>query len=314
MSIQSNRAAYNAFCEKAQVPIFAQGWFLETGCIGGEWDVVFDEKKGEIIAALPYFIKKKYGFSYITMPHFVRYMGPLLLPEYQNLKDQHRIYKNLIDQLPKVDSFNQNFEPQVTNWLPFYWEGYGQSTRYTYRLDISEPEQVFKQFALDIRRNIKKAGDQVEITEQGSIEEFYAVHKLTFDRQDKGLPYSLETFKNHIAALQDRGLAKMFFARDDQQRIHAVSCLMQDGDMAYYHLSGGDPALRKSGAGILLVWHIIQYARQVWGVKTFDFEGSMIKNVEQVWHRTSAFQVPYFNVRKHNSRLFSLLGHLRGRG
>lgn len=313
MSNQTKRASYKAFCERAKVPIFAQDWFLDTGCIEGEWDVIFDEKKGGIIAALPYFIKKKYGFSYITMPHFVRYMGPFLLPEYQNLKDQHRVYKNLIDQLPGVDSFNQNFEPRVTNWLPFYWEGYNQSTRYTYRLDISEPEQVFKRFALDIRRNIKKAGDQVEITEQGSVEEFYAIHKMTFDRQDKGLPYSLEIFKNHMEALQERGLAKMFFARDDQQRVHAVSCLMLDGDVAYYHLSGGDPALRKSGAGMLLVWHIIQYAREAWGVKTFDFEGSMIKNVEQVWHRAGAYQVPYFNVRKNNSRLFSFLEHLRGR-
>lgn len=311
MPNEITRIAYHEFCEKAVVPVFVRDWYLDSACIGGEWDVVFDERKGKACAAMPYFIKKKYGFSYITMPPFVRYMGPLLLPEFQNLKDQHRIYKNLIDQLPKVDSFNQNFEPDLTNWLPFYWQTYNQSTRYTYRLDISDTEEVFKHFALDIRRNIKKAKDQVQITEEGTAEDFYKVHKMTFDRQEKSMPYSLNTFRNHIKALEERGQAKMFFARDDQQRIHSVSCLMRDEDMAYYHISGGDPSLRKSGAGILLVWHIIQYAREIWGVKTFDFEGSMIKNVEQVWHRAGAYQVPYFNVRKNNSRLFTLAEKIR---
>jgi lipid II:glycine glycyltransferase (peptidoglycan interpeptide bridge formation enzyme) len=311
MTKQSIRKEYNAFCDKAQVPVFARDWFLDTACVGGSWDVVFEEKKGEVIGVMPYFRKKKYGFTYIAMPAFVRYMGPFLLPQYQNLKDQHRIYKNLIACLPKVDSFNQNFEPEVTNWLPFFWENYRQSTRYTYRLDISDTEAVFKGFALDIRRNIKKAKNQVEITDSGTSEEFYAVHKMTFDRQGKAMPYSMGTFKNHIKALEERGLAKMFFARDEQARIHAVSCLMRDGDMAYYHISGGDPALRKSGAGILLVWHIICYAREVWGVKTFDFEGSMIKNVEQVWHRAGAYQVPYFNIRKNNSKVFSLVEQVR---
>ncbi len=307
----STKEKYNAFCEKAQVPIFVRDWFLDTACMGGKWEVVFEEQKGEVIAALPFFIKKKFGFNYIVMPPFVRYMGPLLLPEYQNLKEQHRIYQNLIAGLPRVDSFNQNFEPGVTNWLPFYWEGYRQSTRYTYRLDISDTESVFNQFALDIRRNIKKAEKRVEITETGTAAEFYRVHKMTFDRQGKGLPYSRKNFINHIRALEERGLAKMFFARDEQGRIHAVSCLMRDGDMAYYHISGGDPALRKSGAGILLVWHIICYAREVWDVRTFDFEGSMIKNVEQVWHRAGAYQVSYFNIRKNNSRMFSLVEQVR---
>ena len=310
---ENKRERYKTFCELARVPVFVRDWFLDTACVGGDWDVVFDEKKGKTIAAMPFFTKRKYGFSFITMPPFVRYMGPLLLSEFSGLKDQHRIYKNLVEQLPEVDSFNQTFEPGVTNWLPFYWQGFSQSTRYTYRLDISDTEAVFNKFALDIRRNIKKADQQVSISEEGSVADFYNVHKMTFDRQGKGVPYPLPVFEKHLNALMERGLARMFFARDEQNRIHAVSCLVHDGDLAYYHLSGGDPALRKSGAGILLVWHIIRYAREAWGVNTFDFEGSMIKNIEQVWHRAGAYQVPYFNVRKSNSGMFRFLERVRGR-
>lgn len=37
-----------------------------------------------------------------------------------------------IDNLPKFDYFNMNFHYSITNWLPFYWRGFKQTTRYTY--------------------------------------------------------------------------------------------------------------------------------------------------------------------------------------
>jgi lipid II:glycine glycyltransferase (peptidoglycan interpeptide bridge formation enzyme) len=310
---KAKRSIYKAFCEKAKLPIFVQDWFLDSACKDGVWGFVSEEKKGEVIGVWPYFIKKKYGFSYLAMPPFVRYLGPFLLPEYNNLKDQHRIYESLEKRLPVVHSFNQNFDPSVTNWLPFYWKKYRQSTRYTYRLNIENLGPVFKSFGRDIQRNITKAKEQIEVVEDGTPEQFYEVHKMTFDRQEMGVPYPLEFFLDHFRALKENGNCKLFFAKDGEGQIHAVGCLMKDRDMAYYHISGANPELRKSGAGILLAWYLIQYSKEQWGVNIFDFEGSMIKNVEQVWHRMGGNQVPYFNIQKSNSRLFAFLERLKGR-
>ncbi|MCB0653367.1 MAG: GNAT family N-acetyltransferase [Saprospiraceae bacterium] len=308
---KSKRALYNDFCEKAGVPVFARDWYLDSACEGGRWDVVFEEEDGEVIAALPYFIKKKYGFTYITMPPFVKYMGPFLLPEFENLKDQHRIFESLESQLPAVDSFNQSFYPAVTNWLPFFWKGYSQNTRYTYRLDISDLDKVRGNFVQDIRKNIKKGEKLVKIDQEGSPEEFYEVLKMTFDRQGEQMHASREMLVEHLKTLEAQKKSALFFARDQENRIHAVCCLLRDDDLAYYHISGSDPKLRKSGAGIFMVWHVMRYAKEEWGVDTFDFEGSMIKNVEFIWHRTGAYQVPYFNIRGNNSRLFSFVERLK---
>lgn len=310
---KTRRTLYNVFCEKAGVPVFARDWYLDSACKGGRWDVVFEEEEGEVIAALPYFIKKKYGFTYITMPPFVKYMGPFLLTEFENLRDQHRIFDSLESQLPAVDSFNQSFYPTVTNWLPFFWKGYNQNTRYTYRLDISNLETVLENFSTGIRRDVKKGEKLVKITNGGSPEAFYEVLKMTFDHQGEQMHYSKEILIGHLNELEAQNRSVLFFARDAENRIHSVCCLLRDGDLAYYHIAGSDPNLRKSGAGILMVWHVIQYAKEVWGVHTFDFEGSIIKSVERIWHRTGAHQVPFFNVRKNNSRLFGWLEMVKGR-
>ena len=55
----------------------------------------------------------------------------------------------------------------------------------------------------------------------------------------------------------------MFFAVDEFEKIHSVVYLIWDNKTAYFHLAGDDPALRNSGASILLTWETIRYAREV---------------------------------------------------
>jgi hypothetical protein len=45
---------------------------------------------------------------------------------------------------------------------------------------------------------------------------------------------------------------------------------------------GEDPELRKSAAGILLVWESIKFTKHTLQLDNYDFEGSMLENVEQV--------------------------------
>jgi len=90
-----------------------------------------------------------------------------------------------------------------------------------------------------------------------------------------------------------------------------VAYLIWDATTAYFLLAGDDPALRASGAGVLLAWEAICYASEVLGLDCFDFEGSMLPGVERMRVRFGAVQTPYFYVWKHNSRLFELLEKLK---
>ena len=305
---------YRDFCRTApDVPVFAQAWYLDACATGGEWDVALAEDSGRIVAALPYFYKRKGPFRYATMPPFVKMLGPYLLPEYRGvLKKEHLLLQELIKQLPHFAAFKQNFYPTATNWLPFYWLNYRQTTYYTYRLNgLHQLPLIEAGLNRNIRRNIQKAEQQVRVVHHYSAEQFYQLNKMSFDRQGLAMPYSWAQFARHDAALAENGARQMFFAVDAQERIHSAAYLIWDQQAAYYHLSGDDPALRESGAGVLLIWEAIRYASEVLGLACFDFEGSMLPAVERIRVQFGAVQTPYFFVWKYNSRAFELLEKLK---
>lgn len=310
----SAKARYHDFCRTApDVPVFAQPWYLDACAEGGAWDVVLAEEKDQVVAALPFFHKQKGPFRYATMPPFVKWLGPYLLPEFRGrLPKEHALMQALITQLPDFAAFKQNFYPTVTNWLPFYWQQFRQTTYYTYRLhQLRNLAQVEAGLGTGIRRDIRLARQQVRVVHNLPLDEFYRVNMLSFARQGLPAPYSLAQLRRLDAALTAASARQLFFAVDEQGQVHSVAYLIWDATTAYFLLAGDDPALRASGAGVLLAWECIRYTSEVLGLDCFDFEGSMLPGVERIRVRFGAVQTPYFYVWKHNSRLFELLEKLK---
>jgi len=298
--------------KEINLPIYFQDWYLDGVCDEGSWDVMLVQDGDRVVAALPFFLKSKQGFRYITMPPFVKMMGPFVSPAYQSLKIEHELLHILIKNLPPIAGFKQQFLPSVTNWLPFYWNGFQQTTRYTYRIyNLQNLDLVYEGINRNMRRNIKKALTQVTVSMDLAPDLFYQVNQKSFDRQQITIPYAYTSFLRHHEALQKNGAGKIFYASDVMGNIHAVAYLIWDKTTAYYHLAGDDPAFRDSGAGILLIWQAIQYASSVLKVETFDFEGSMLPNVEPIRLQFGASQVPYFYVWKYFSTLYFLLDQLQ---
>ncbi len=311
----SNKRRYQTFCKTAvDLPIFLQDWYLDVVCVEGEWDVAIVEKAGRIIAAMPYYIKKKGFFTYSTIPPLTKWLGPYLLPELRKRKHELKLYKELIEQLPTVDFFNQNFHYTVKNWLPFYWQHFRQTTQYSYLLtEIDNLEQIYKNISTDYRNNkIKKAKEHIVVSSDRTLKDLYDVNKLSFERQGMSVPYSFSFLENLDKVLAEHKARKLFFATDQDGNIHSVLYLIWDKQSSYYHIAGDDPALRSSGASILLVWEAIQFTSKELGLKTFDFEGSMIEGIERVRRQFGAVQYPYFNVRKYYSKTFQVAESIKG--
>ena len=71
-------------------------------------------------------------------------------------------------------------------------------------------------------------------------------------------------------------------------------------------MQGGNTELRDSGANPLAMWHSIQFARAV--TSKYDFEGSMLNNVEPFFRSFGAIQTPYFSITRDNRPLSLKLG------
>lgn len=144
----TNKERYAALCEtEPSICIYDQPWWMDICAGGGDnWDVLLYEKKGNILGALPYYVKKSHGLRYITTPCRTQHNGVWIKyppsGKYQTrLALEKEVMTSLIAQLEEVAHqqnivyYQQNFSPSVTNGLPFYWKGYRQTTRYTYRIE-----------------------------------------------------------------------------------------------------------------------------------------------------------------------------------
>lgn len=303
----NNKEKYREFCSKrSDIKIFSQPWWLDAITIDGDWDVALVEKGGVIWGSLPYYYIKDWRGYRITMPKLTQTLGPWIKypknQKYANkLSHEKEIMTKLIEQLPKYDSFIQNFHYDITNWLPFYWEGFKQTTRYTYVIkDTSNIDDIYKQMRSNIRTDIKKAeSEKIKIMPSNNIVAFYKTNILTFKRQGQKIPYSLDFIQNLDKACVDHNSREILFAKDKKSQIHAVAYLVWDNNEMYYLMGGGDPDLRNSGATSLLMWEGIKLSSEK-GLK-FNFEGSMIEPVERFFRAFGAKQTPYFQVYKYNT-------------
>ncbi|GFZ77368.1 hypothetical protein GCM10011403_20430 [Pseudohongiella nitratireducens] len=310
-----SKEEYRAICAREPtIPIFSQHWWLDA-VAGDNWDVVLAKKGDQVIGALPYVIQKKYGFTLLTQPVLTQTLGPWVKPTHKSypkkLAYEKDVLGELADQLPKCDHYAQSWHCDQQNWLPFYWRGFKQTTRYTYRLPLApSQEQLWKDLQQNIRGDIRKAREREGVTvRDGSLEEFLALNKMVFQRQNISVPYTNEFVARIDAAASAHNSRDCLVAEGPDGKLHAGAYIVRSGDTAYYLIGGGDPVLRGSGATSLVLWEAI--IRQPETVEIFDFEGSMIEPIERFFRGFGAVQTPYFNVSRSPSKLFKGLKMLR---
>jgi lipid II:glycine glycyltransferase (peptidoglycan interpeptide bridge formation enzyme) len=286
--------------------LFGESWWLDAVCGPGGWDEVRIESGGRLQARLPFVMRRKFGFKAISTPPLTQHLGPwfaLTNSKYAtDLARQKDLTEELIAKLPKHHIFRQNFHHAVTNWLPWYWKGYEQTTRYTYVLDDLKDEQaLWDDLQSNIRREIRKALNRfgLEVVNDLGPDVLLNVCQKTFARQNR---HGLQEKVVHriYNACEKQSSGKAFFAVDDKQQVHAALYLVWDERAAYYLLGGGDPKLRNSGAHSLLMWEAIKFASTV--SKSFDFEGSMVEPIERFFRAFGARQAPYHQVTRINNR------------
>lgn len=303
-----HRDAYRSFAAHApDLPLFMQPWYLDAVCKGGSWDAAMVQKAGRTVAVFPYFLKQKLGQRYVAMPQLCKQMGPYLLPEYRALKWEMRLYKELLEQLPPgLAAFEQNFNYGVANWLPFYWEGFQQTTFYSYQLLLNESEEwIFNNIQKNYRQKIRAAEARLAVRHDLPLAELHRLVGLSFERQGLRQPLDFSFLEGLYTKFCEHGCGKLFFAIDPTtSQVHSAALLAWDRNTAYYLMSGDDPALRSSGAAVLLRWAAIRYSKNVAGVSVFDFEGSMIQGIEQGRRDFGAQQKPYFRVHREWSALW----------
>lgn len=304
--MKSKREQYIELCTRHPIPIFSQWFWLDAICGENEWNVIIVKENDKVLATLPYMIEEKNGNRIIQKLPLTQNNGIYIYYTENQKKNEKKIsfemkvINLILSEIKKLNlkSFRQYFHYSFTNWLPFYWEGYSQTTRYTYVIDASlDLEVIVKNFNGNIRTALnktKKIGLSVEKNLDFSL--FYSLVKKTYLRQKMEVPFSEELFLKLSNKLKENNSIRILYAIDNKKNIHSAVLFVEDKESIYYLISGSDEMYRDSQSLTLLIYEGILLAHKK--NKKFDFEGSMKKNIEFFFRQFGAEQKMYFDISK----------------
>ena len=315
--MMNNKEIYRELCQiEKSIPIFSQAWWLDAVCGHEKWDVCIYKKNDRILGAMPYYLKKYYRYNLVVQPPLTQTLGPwfknIHTKYYKQLSHQYTVMNELIKKIPDFDYFNQSWHYSNQNWLPFYWNNYTQTSHYTYILEnLADLENIWKSFNDSARREIRKAENRYKliVQENSNLHDFFELNKSTYRRQKKEAPYSLELLERIDNVCKERQCRKIIIAIDNNGNHHAGAYIIWDENSAYYLMGGINENYKNSGGMSLVMWKAIRISSKI--TKSFDFEGSMIKNVERFFRSFGAIQKQYFQLQKTNSKSLKILKKIK---
>lgn len=185
---------------------------------------------------------------------------------------------------------------EVRDVLPFYHAGFRVIPAYTYliRLDRTRDE-ILRGMASVRRRNLQKAAkDGLEVREIQDMSVVGSLVRRTFARQGKKIDTAI---LDRILTNPSPEVGRYAFGCYEKDEPLACAFCVHDRSIAYYLLGGYNDSDKHHGAGPMAMWACIQRAQEL-GLKTFDFEGSMIPAIERYFRSFGGELTSYFTVNR----------------
>jgi hypothetical protein len=260
------------------------------------------EDGGQMIGGFSLYRERRLGLTVFRRAPFTPTCGPFIEVKAQNpvtaLEVRRKALECLVDYLAGHPR-NLTLLPldqRISDTLPFIWSGYKVIPKYTYLIDLASPrEQILKNMSSIRRNDISKAtrdGLGVEpTTDMGIVRDLVLA---TFGRQQKGLDRAcLEAILFRYAKPSN----SYAFSTYRQGKPIATCFVVHDAQTAYYLLGGYDAQDRHHGAGALAVVEAIKRAQDQ-GLKTFDFEGSVMPAIEKYFRGFGGRLTAYYTVNR----------------
>lgn len=284
------------------VSIFNGSWWLDI-CTDSRWKKeLFCHKHG--VLSFTYAYRERIaGFKEIYRPPLTPFLGIAwekrnsVVTESQELTVLAEGIPLFLDKLPSFVRFKMNFHPMFGWWSPFFWGGFSQTTRYTYRItNLDDIDGVWNNFNVNAKRNIKKAEKTIQIYRGNNPELLYSLFNKTMRHQGKRPGYRKKLLIDLCNEIYARRSGEILIAYDKQGVPHSAILVVWGNNESYYLVGGTDPQLRTSGAMMLTMWNAIKDASA--HANIFDFEGSMQKGIDKFIRNFGAHPCPYHQIYK----------------
>jgi len=256
----------------------------------------------ELIGAFNTFKSKKIGFTYLIVPPYSPSNGLFYLNPAENNSNKITFDKEVHTVIAiyflntkaalKISAFPTN----VIDMQSYFWKNFKVIPNYTYQLNLQiSIDKLFDNLTTEKRKSIRKAEkDNLEIIQ---CEDYQIVKSLilkTFNRKNKTVNIAyLDKILFNFSTSQN----SFAFIAYYNGKPSACTFYVYHNHTCYYLFGGYDIENKHHGAGASCMWQAIKYAKQQ-QITCFDFEGSMLPEVEKYFREFGGTLTPYYTINK----------------
>ena len=286
--------------QSVQGTLFHKSYWL--GASGEQFRIYGCFKGEKLLAGLAIACgASRLGFKTGLHPLLTPYLGVVFrkseAKRVKRISDEKNISQAIAEKMKEdFGSIMFNFAPFPADLQPFIWAEFSSGVRYTYLLELDDLDDVWKGMDESRRRNIRRAEkDGIRVESGGSFDQTFALVDKTFRRQEKDAFFRSAAYR-YNEALSQRGQCNSFLARNKDGKAIAAVYIVWDEKRSYYILGGYDVEERHHGASAMAMWEAIKFTRNELALCQFDFEGSMIPQIEQFFRKFGGELTPYYSV------------------
>jgi hypothetical protein len=252
---------------------------------------------GEILGGWAAFEKKKWGLKILITPPFASHCGLFFISNKKSVASLQSDLKKCMEAMVAFlnDSgyhyIHLEFPPEFMDFQSFIWKGFNVSTKYTYLLSLeSSIENIEAGFDPKLRNKINKGrAANLEVRFEKNVD---AAHGLfTSNLQRKGVRWNDSLLKSLMNLSEMHGVTIF-----ENGKASAVAMIGGQNEKCYYLFGSTDKESSNSAAGPLAIHGAIELAKSL-GYKKFDFEGSMIPEVEQFFRQFGGVITPVYSIK-----------------
>ncbi len=271
-------------------------------------------RSNEIISGILLYERKKAFLNIMAYPPLTPFTS-IIFKESKSLKiskmesSQKKIIGIFDDYLNKKYNFIAlQLEPSIKDVRPFLWLGWKSTINYTYKVDLSNLDNLWEKIDKDAKYEINKAKkNNIKITTGENIEEFLVLYEKTFSKQGSKTPLNKDFIKEMFGVLLKKDKIRLYSAKTSSGEVISSSIAIWDNKKAYYILAASDPDANVV-ANYLLLWQIIEDMSKKFS--SMDLVGANIPAIVKFKREFATKLVPYYTVEEYSSVFVKILHKL----
>lgn len=297
----------NFVSSSPQGTVFSTSEWLTAGATAqGGKPVILGVREDDTLVAGVSFVEivrgplKKASTPVFTPYGGVIYRGDPDKPELDSESLQLQCAEKMIDWLQrKYHHIVLVHAPGFTDIRPFSWQGWNGKVCYTYIIDITDPEKLFKKFRKGTRSKIRQAEKSLILGGITDAEHLADMHERMFRDRNSIPPVSRGIVTSMVSNLMKSGLVDINTAQENNGEVIAVQAIVRDIHTIYSWIYITTHDKRHTGADSLLLWDAVK--RYSGSHERLDLAGANIPSVAFFKKAFGGVLTPYYITERYSS-------------